>query len=148
MQGTRFQRIQLTQIVGAGEGTANKAIQKATAFVQAGALPLRILIRNVSIGVSAFFSIDDVAPLNSLPLGSGPVYELPAGQADVFVLAPKQRMIGAADAPNCFIVIASSEALPLDLGIGAAAAPDGAPAAFPDSAAAAMKAQPIKYQKG
>lgn len=152
MQLTRFQRIQLPQISGAGEGETNPAIQqKPTPFAQAGKLPIRVLIRNTSIGVSAFFSIDDVAAMNALPLGSGPVWELPAGETDVFVLAPNQRLIGAANAPSCFICVAVSEALPIDLGIGVPPAQPGQPAptsAYPSSASEQAANPTIVYKKG
>ena len=152
MQKTIFNTITLPQITSAGspEGQTNTAIPGPTPIAAAGDLPVRILIRNVSLGVTAYLSIDDVNPLNALPLGPGPIYQLPAGVSEVFVLAPRQRILGSASGLNCQICIAVSEALPLDLGIGFGpmSDEDKLKAAYPKSAGDAARSAPIEYKKG
>lgn len=150
MQKTVFNTITLPQITTAGEGQVDKSIPGPTPIAGAGDLPVRILVRNVSLGVTAFLTIDDVASLNALPLGPGPIFQLPPGISEVFVLAPRQKLLGAASGVNCQVCIAVSEALPLDLGIGFGPMTDAEKlkAAYPASAGDAKRAAPIEYKKG
>lgn len=75
--------------------------------------PLRILIRNV--GGNLVFLAHNASDL-STNANSGIIaaYQLPAGYADVFVLAPKQGMYAVGFGGGSQISIAVSEALPID----------------------------------
>lgn len=77
---------------------------------QAGAMPMRCVVRNVG-GVVIIISHDvaDLASANSL----GATYQLPAGQADVFVLAPKQSIFAVSQGAGGSVSVAVSEAVPV-----------------------------------
>lgn len=78
--------------------------------MQAGDVAMRVVVRNVGGNlVYLAFSSNDLAQANSL----GSTYQLPAGQADVFVLAPKQTLIAAAGGGGGLISITASEAIPI-----------------------------------
>lgn len=79
-------------------------------LVQAGQVPMRVLVRNV--GPSVIFISHDVTDLaNTSSLGAS--YQLPAGQSDVFVLAPQQSIIAASQGAGGLVSIAVSEAVPV-----------------------------------
>ena len=78
---------------------------------QASATPMRVVVRNVG-GVAVFIA-HNVSDLNNIN-STGATYSLPAGQADVFVLAPGQGIFAAGNGGNGFVSIAASEAIPVD----------------------------------
>lgn len=82
-------------------------------LVKAGKRPLRVMCRNISEGVD-FILAFDASSLKDLP-GAGGTYTLPAGEADVFVLAPEQSLYAIANGTDGKVCIAYSEALPFDL---------------------------------
>lgn len=74
---------------------------------------VRVLIRNLSVSAEILLTFDP-ATVQAIPLTSN-TYELPAGQADAFVLAPEQRLIASSSSANARAGIAVSEALPRDV---------------------------------
>lgn len=74
---------------------------------EAGKCPLRVVVRNPSLGVSAFLSFDKAALLG-LPNTDGDTYELPAGFTDEFVVMPGQILFAAATAAGVRICVAIS----------------------------------------
>lgn len=82
-------------------------------LVQAADLPLRVVVRNVSLGLTVWLAYDGTA-LQVNPVTDA-VYDLPAGASDTFVLAPKQKFFAIASGDGARVSIAVSEALPLDL---------------------------------
>jgi hypothetical protein len=84
----------------------------ATLYV-ATTMPLRLLVRNC--GANLVFLAHNASDLTANG-GSGIIaaYQLPAGYADVFVLAPKQGMYAVGFGGGSQISIAVSEALPID----------------------------------
>ena len=103
MQGTNLNTISVPAV-----GTINPAT-----IINAGQVPLRLLIRN--IGPVLLFLGTDTESLASPGGPSTGVYRLPAGETDVFVLAPKQGMYAVASGIGGLVTTASSEALPIDL---------------------------------
>ena len=80
-------------------------------LTQAGAgSPLRVLVRNVG-GVQLFISheLQNLTNVNS----NGGTYQLPAGQSDVFVVAPSQSLFAASLGGGGKVSLAISEAVPL-----------------------------------
>ena len=72
---------------------------------------VRVQIRNLGGGTIALaFADQDVV---SQPGPSANAYRLPAGQVDIFVLAPTQKMYATADANGVTASVATSDALPL-----------------------------------
>lgn len=82
-------------------------------LVKASKKPLRVMLRNISEAVD-FILAFDASSLKDLP-GVGGTYTLPAGDSDVFVLAPQQALYAIANGTNGKICVAYSEALPFDL---------------------------------
>lgn len=80
---------------------------------QANEIPLRVLVRNTSVGGSVFLSFNGAA-LTSTPLPNAMVYELPAGAADVFVIDVGQRLMVMSGSTDATISYAVSRALPED----------------------------------
>lgn len=74
--------------------------------------PVRVLVRNISLGITVFLAYNAEA-LQTVPAGSG-VFRLPAGASEVFVLAPGQRLFTNAPSSTAKISVAISEALPVD----------------------------------
>jgi hypothetical protein len=74
-------------------------------------VPRRVLVRNVSAALVflAGASQDIVGPGG---VGAN-AYRLAPGEADVFVLAPKQQLFAAALGVGAIVSVASSDALPL-----------------------------------
>lgn len=79
-------------------------------LIQAGPVPMRVVVRNTG-GTIVFIAHDvsDLAQINSI----GSAYQLPAGAETVFVLAPGQSIIAAAQGGGGQCSIAASEAIPL-----------------------------------
>lgn len=72
---------------------------------------VRIQVRNLGGGEVALAYADQDVIGQSGP-GSD-TYRLPAGEVDVFVLAPYQKMYAVADAANTRVSVATSDALPI-----------------------------------
>lgn len=72
---------------------------------------MRVMVRNTG-GVLVFIAHD----VSDLSQGSniGAAYQLPPGQADVFVLAPEQSIIAAAQGAGGQVCVAASEAIPVE----------------------------------
>lgn len=72
---------------------------------------MRVVVRNTG-GVVVFIAHDvaDLAALSNI----GAAYQLPPGQADVFVLAPEQSIIAASQGAGGQVCIAASEAIPVE----------------------------------
>lgn len=71
---------------------------------------MRALVRNVGGNlVYIAHANGDLSQINSL----GAVYQLPAGQADVFVLAPRQTLFAASNGGGGQVSVALSEAIPV-----------------------------------
>lgn len=83
----------------------------ATLYV-AAQLPLRLLVRNC--GANLVFLAHNASDLADATAGVIAAYQLPAGYADVFVLAPKQGMYAVGFGGGSQLSIAVSEALPID----------------------------------
>lgn len=76
--------------------------------------PMRVVVRNISLGTIIYLAFNADALLTIQPPGSG-LFQLPAGTSDVFVLAPNQRMFASASASGAQISIAISEAVPINV---------------------------------
>jgi hypothetical protein len=74
-------------------------------------IPLRVLVRNTSLGASVFLAFDAPA-LQVTPQPGGASYELPAGAADVFVVDIGQKLLVMSASDNTTISYAISRALP------------------------------------
>ncbi len=79
-------------------------------LTQAGSTPMRLLVRNT--GGNSLAIATDVSQLTDLN-NLGGCYLLPAGQSDVFVLAPMQSLFACSLAGGGQASIAWSEAVPL-----------------------------------
>jgi len=79
-------------------------------LIQAAKTPLRVLVRNT--GGTVIFIAHDVSDLSNIN-AVGAAYQLPAGQSDVFVVAPGQSIIAAAQGAGGQVSIAVSEAIPV-----------------------------------
>lgn len=86
------------------------AVSPAT-IVKAAQVPLRVLVRNIG-GILVFLATSDTAL--STTAGPSPTsYQLPPGQADVFVLGPTQSLYALMGGPvTGTICVSISEALP------------------------------------
>lgn len=73
--------------------------------------PMRVVVRNT--GGNLVFLAHDVSDLSQVNSSAGS-YALPAGEADVFVLAPGQSIIAAASGGGGQVSIAASDAIPID----------------------------------
>lgn len=80
-------------------------------LIQAGPVPMRIVVR--STGGTVVFLAHDIADLSNLN-SIGATFQLPAGQSEVFVLAPGQSLMAASLGGGGQIAIAASEAFPVD----------------------------------
>ncbi len=109
MQDAKLNTINVP-FASAGEGAPTYT---PSLIVQAGKVPLRVMLRNISEAVD-FRLAFDAATLQDLP-GSAGTYVLPAGFSDVFVLAPRQSMYAIGNGTGGQLSIAYSEALPFDL---------------------------------
>lgn len=94
--------------------SATDGVAAPTLVCQCGKTPQRVLVRNNSLGGTVLLAFDS-APLQNAPAASSDLYELPAGQSDIFVLFPKQKLFAASPAANPRISVAISDALPIDL---------------------------------
>jgi len=84
-------------------------IKNPATIARAGTHPMRVLIRNV--GANLIFLAHSENELGSIGLVSG-VYQLPSGQEDVFVLAPKQGIWVVGQGGGGRVCYAASEAIP------------------------------------
>ncbi len=98
MQPSQVNTIQVPTI-----GTNNPAT-----LVIAALVPTRIVVRNV--GAVIVFLAHSSAEIQSINTTAG-VYRLPAGQEDVFVLAPQQGLWAVASGAVGTVSIAISEAM-------------------------------------
>lgn len=91
-----------TPVIGPG-------VQPAT-IAQARPVPQRVLVRSVGGITFVGFSQNDF----NLPLATASgLYQVPAGGADVFVVADQQELLAGAAAAGVATSIAVSEALPI-----------------------------------
>lgn len=119
MRNTRFGRIRAPQINADDESVDQSGALNAqpVAICAAGHCALRVVVRNVSFGVSAFLALDSSSLLTLKTDGpGGDLFELPPGISETFVLAPSQRLFLGAAAPGCVITLAENDALPFDVG--------------------------------
>jgi hypothetical protein len=92
--------------------TTTDDVGKPALVVQATKTPLRVVVRNISLGSTVLLAHDGSA-LQSAPAFAG-VYNLPAGQSDIFVVMPGQKLFAATPGANGQISVAISEAIPVD----------------------------------
>lgn len=78
-------------------------------IMRASTVPMRVLVRNV--GAALVFLAHSENELQAVGIVAG-VYELPAGQEDVFVLAPKQGLFVVGIGASGRVSYAASEAIP------------------------------------
>lgn len=78
-------------------------------LAHASETPLRVLVRNV--GGNDIFMAHNTNELTQAGLVSG-VYQLPAGQEDVIVLAPKQAIYASGQGAAGRVSVAISEVIP------------------------------------
>lgn len=78
-------------------------------IVRSASASMRVLVRN--IGPSLLFLAHSENELSSSGLVSG-VFQLPAGQEDVFVLIPKQGLFAVSSGAGGRLCYAASEAIP------------------------------------
>lgn len=109
MQDSKFN----TLAVPFGTADAGAPNWEPALIVKAGKKPLRVMCRNISEAVD-FILAFDASSLKNLP-GVGGTYTLPAGDSDVFVLAPEQSLYAIANGTDGKICVAYSEALPFDM---------------------------------
>jgi hypothetical protein len=100
MQPSRFYQVLVPDFVQGGD---TPAIARGTNS------PMRVQVRNSS-PVEIFLS-DTQTDLTSTNAPSGSVYRLPAGERDVFVMAPNQNLYAVAAGAGAFLSISLSEAL-------------------------------------
>lgn len=74
---------------------------------------IRVLVRNVSVGVDVYLSTN-AQELRQVP-PSGNVFILPAGISEVIPLAPGQHLYASAAGDDAQICMAISDALPADI---------------------------------
>ena len=74
---------------------------------------IRVLVRNISVGVDVYLSTN-AQELRQVPPG-GNVFILPAGTSEVIPLAPKQHLYASAAGVNGQVCVAISDALPADI---------------------------------
>lgn len=106
----------VNQNVGAGgpvDGAGTPGSPRPTTAAQASTTWQRVVVRNVSFGVTVWLSHES-SGLQINPVG-GDTFELPAGCVDTFVLAPGQKLFAIAGGTGAKISIATSDALPLDI---------------------------------
>jgi hypothetical protein len=83
-----------------------------TKVCQAGKVTLRVLVRNVGAGIVFIAgTTEDVNPQQGPSTGT---YRLPAGQEDVFVLAPGSSLFALSTGAGAKCSVSYSEALPTD----------------------------------
>jgi len=90
-------------LAGVGNGIPSRLFQAAK-------VPIRLVVRNT--GGTVVFIAHDTQSLASIQ-NVGGAYPLPAGQADVFVLAPGQPIYAIASGGGGQCAIAASEAFPV-----------------------------------
>lgn len=72
---------------------------------------VRVQVRNLG-GGTVFMGYADQDVVGQSGPGTD-TYHLPAGEVDVFILAPLQKLYAAGDANNIKVSVASSDALPI-----------------------------------
>jgi hypothetical protein len=80
-----------------------------TTIATAPTVPMRVLVRNVGgtdvlLGINAGDVVSNGGPTPD-------TYILPTGQSDVFVLAPRQTILGLGIGPGAIVTVALSGAL-------------------------------------
>jgi hypothetical protein len=79
-------------------------------LIQAGEAPMRVVVRNIG-GVAVFIAHEQTGLAQ---IGNqADQFQLPAGQSEVFVLAPKQSLSAAGSGGGGQVSIAASEAVPV-----------------------------------
>jgi hypothetical protein len=104
--------ISVMSVLGNVGGTSGTPVPCLVHQASNAGPPQRVVVRNVSVGVSVFLALA-ANPLQENPAGSTS-YELPAGDADIFVLAPGQKLYAIAGGVDGKICVAVSDALPVD----------------------------------
>lgn len=102
MKQTTFKTITLPNAVAGG---------RSVAIAQGTSVPVRVLVRNVS-GALVFLASASQDIVGTGGAGSA-AYRLAPGEADVFVLAPKQQLFGGANGVGAIVSVSVSDALPL-----------------------------------
>lgn len=103
--------VQTLAVPAIGAVDAQGKPSEPSRLIQAGDVPMRVVVRNTG-GTVVFIAHDvgDLAQINSI----GSAYQLPPGQADVFVLAPKQSIMAASQGGGGQCAVAASEAFPVN----------------------------------
>lgn len=116
MQESKLKTISVPDVAtftpGGGDGST-VGTPVPNAIFQSTSKPMRIMVRNVSLGVSIALS-HAAEGLQTADVGSD-TYELPPGASDIFVLAPNQKLYAIALGVGGRVSYAASEALPLDV---------------------------------
>lgn len=76
---------------------------------------LRVLVRNISVGIDVFLAVDDSSDVRQLPVGIN-TFLLPAGTSEVIPLAPGQKLYTSCSTNGAQVSVAISAALPADIG--------------------------------
>lgn len=102
MQPTRFYQVIVPPFVQGGD---------VPSVARGTSVPMRVQIRNPSPVV--IFLSDTLADLTQAGGPTGQVYRLPAGDRDVFILAPEQNLYAMAGGPAGVVAVALSDAIPV-----------------------------------
>lgn len=101
MQQSVFQTLTLPQI----------SEREPAAVAYATDKPCRVMVKNLS-GAIVFLGFDSSDIQNPISGPGTQAWQIQPAQTDIFVLAPGQKLYGAANAPNALICMHVSEALP------------------------------------
>lgn len=112
MMNSKFATITAPLVTTANMNNAATNSSGPNAIAQAMKVPLRVVVRNLSNGASVFLSEDGSSLMQTVPASMS--YELPAGAADVFLLAPLQKLYLVSATAGVKVSIHISEALPID----------------------------------
>ena len=116
MRESRFGRFTVPDVTGIlTDGGATTVVQPAI-LCSSGNRPLRVLVRNTSVGVVVFLALDQQALATLTEGPGGGTFELPAGMSETFVIAEEQRLYVAAAVVGGIVTFAISDALPTDIG--------------------------------
>lgn len=114
MRESEFNTIKVPRIDGNQFTSDNPGADTSTPapIWRAGPRPMRVLVRNLSVGAYVLLAYDP-ATLQRFP-STGGTFMLPAGLSEVFVLAPNQGLYASTPVAGVVEVsVAISDALPI-----------------------------------
>lgn len=109
MMESRFNTLSVIKLGVATDADPQSSVS-TTLLVQAPTkAPVRVVVRNISFAAEVYLAFSEAALGTNEP--GGGTYFLPAGVADVFMLAPTQQLHAISLSDNARVSIGVSEAL-------------------------------------